>query len=60
MKHIVKTRKTLLVDGPASVGLLSGQTSILGAPFRIGEKMIIRDGKRVPFGVRKSASFDMR
>jgi polynucleotide 5'-hydroxyl-kinase GRC3/NOL9 len=59
MKHIVKTRKTLLVDGPASVGLLSGQTSILGAPFRIGEKMIIRDGKRVPFGVRKSASFDL-
>ncbi len=59
MKHIVKARKTLLVDGPASVGLLSGQTSILGAPFRIGEKIIIRDGKRVPFGMKKQASFDL-
>ncbi len=59
MKHIVEKWKTLLVDGPASVTLLSGQISILGAPFRIGEKIIIRDGKRVPFGVRRKATFDL-
>jgi len=59
MKHIVEKRKTLLVDGPASVSLLSGQISILGARFRIGEKIIVRDGKRVPFGVRKKAAFDL-
>jgi polynucleotide 5'-hydroxyl-kinase GRC3/NOL9 len=59
MKHIVKKGKTLLVDGPASVSLLSGRISVLGAPFRIGDKIIVRDGKRVPFGVSKKASFDL-
>jgi polynucleotide 5'-hydroxyl-kinase GRC3/NOL9 len=59
MKHIVKKGKTLLVDGPASVSLLSGRISVLGAPFRIGDKIIIREGKRVPFGVRKKAAFDL-
>jgi len=59
MKHIVKTGKTLLVDGPASVSLLSGRISVLGAPFMVGEKIIIRNGKRVPFGVRKEATFDL-
>lgn len=59
MKHIVEKEKTLLVDGPASVSLLSGQISILGAPFKIGEKTVIRDGKRVPFGVIKKATFDL-
>ncbi len=59
MKHIVKKGKTLLVDGPASVSLLSGRISVLGAPFRIGDKIIVRDGKRVPFGVRKKATFDL-
>ena len=59
MKHIVEKGKTLLVDGPASVSLLSGQISILGAPFKIGEKIIIRDGKRVPLGVRRKAAFNL-
>ncbi|MHA2316005.1 MAG: Clp1/GlmU family protein [Candidatus Hermodarchaeia archaeon] len=59
MKHIVKKGKTLLVDGPASVSLLSGRISVLGAPFKIGEKIIIRYGKRVPFGVRTKAAFDL-
>lgn len=59
MKHIVENGKTLLVDGPAAVSLLSGQISILGAPFQVGEKTIIRDGKRMPFGVKKKATFDL-
>jgi polynucleotide 5'-hydroxyl-kinase GRC3/NOL9 len=59
VKHIVKKGKTLLVDGPASVSLVSGRISVLGAPFRIGDKIIIREGKRVPFGVGKKAAFDL-
>ena len=59
MKHIVENGKTLLVDGPASVSLLSGQISILGAPFKVGEKIVIRDGKRVPFGIMKKATFEL-
>ena len=59
MKHIVEKGRTLLVDGPASVTLLSGKTSILGAALKIGEKPVIREGKRVPFGVMKKAAFDL-
>jgi polynucleotide 5'-hydroxyl-kinase GRC3/NOL9 len=49
----------LLVDGPASVNLLSGETEILGAKFREGEKIVIRDGKRLPFEVIEKATFHM-
>ncbi len=59
MKHIVENGKTLLVDGPAAVSLLSGQINILGAALGMREKMIIRDGKRIPFGVMKKATFDL-
>jgi len=59
MKHIVEKGRTLLVDGPVSVTLLSGKASILGAALKIGEKLVIREGKRVPFGVMKKAAFDL-
>jgi len=59
MKHIVEKEKTLLVDGPASISLLSGEVSILGAKFKVGEKIVIREGKRVPFWVKKKATFDL-
>jgi len=59
MKRIVENGKTLLVDGPASVSLLSGKVSILGAALKIGEKIVIREGKRIPFGVSKKATFDL-
>lgn len=60
MRHTVEKGKTLLVDGPASVNLLSGETEILGAKFREGERVVIRDGKRLPFEVSKKAAFDLR
>ncbi|MGQ9459991.1 MAG: Clp1/GlmU family protein [Candidatus Bathyarchaeaceae archaeon] len=59
MKRVVEGRKTLLVDGPASVALLSGKVSILDAVLKAGEKIVIREGKRVPFGVSKKATFDL-
>ena len=59
MKRIVEKGKTLLVDGPASVSLLSGKITILGAVLKAGEKIVIREGKRVPFGARKRATFDL-
>lgn len=59
MKRDVEKGKTLLVDGPASVSLISGEAAILGAVLRSGEKIVIREGKRIPFEVRKKASFDL-
>lgn len=53
MKHVVEKGKTLLVDGPASVSLLSGKISVLGAPLQISEKLVVREGKRLPLWVKK-------
>ena len=47
MKHVVKKGTTLLVDGPASVSLLSGKISVLGAPLHISEKLVVRGRKTV-------------
>lgn len=59
MKHDVEKGRTLLVDGPASVRLLSGESRVLGAPLNAGDKIVIREGKRVPFEIKKRATFDL-
>ena len=59
MKRKVEKGKTLLVDGPASVNHISGEVDVLGAKLGKGEKVVIREGKRVPFMVRKKATFDL-
>ena len=59
MKRTVEAGKTLLVDGPASVTLLAGDVEILGAKFKTGLKMVIRESKRVPFYVHAKAEFDV-
>lgn len=59
MKCTVKKGKTLVVDGPASVSLLAGKVEVLGAAVRAGEKVVVREGKRVPFAARKKAVFDL-
>jgi len=59
VKRTVEAGKTLLVDGPASVTLLSGEAEILGGQFKTGTKMVIREGKRIPFEVKEKAEFDV-
>lgn len=59
MKRRIRKGKTLLVDGPASVELMSGKAEVLGATFKKGDKIVIRDGKRVPFEVKKDTSFNL-
>jgi polynucleotide 5'-hydroxyl-kinase GRC3/NOL9 len=59
IKRKVAKGRTLLVDGPASVNHISGEVEVLGAKLRKGERVVIREGKRVPFVVRKRATFDI-
>lgn len=59
MNRTVEPNKTLLVDGPASVQMLSGLAEVFGAPLEIGEKIIIREGKRLPFEVKEKAIFNL-
>jgi polynucleotide 5'-hydroxyl-kinase GRC3/NOL9 len=55
----VKAGRTLLVNGPSSVHLVSGEAEVLGAPVGAGLPIIVRDGKRTPFYVKKDASFNV-
>ncbi|MEM2103491.1 MAG: Clp1/GlmU family protein [Candidatus Bathyarchaeia archaeon] len=51
--------KTLLVDGPASVTLVSGRVEVFGYMLKQTEKVVIRDGKRMPFAVKEKATFEL-
>lgn len=57
MKITVESGKTLLVDGPASVTLVSGKAEVFGYQLGNTGEVIIRDGKRVPFTVEETATF---
>jgi len=52
MKIDTEQGKTLLVDGPASVKLLSGDLSVLGTPFLVDKTLVVRQGKRLPLWVK--------
>ncbi|MGA9387750.1 MAG: Clp1/GlmU family protein [Candidatus Bathyarchaeia archaeon] len=59
MNRIVEKGKTLLVDGPASVTVTSGNVEVFGSKPNIASKIVIREGKRLPFAVNETAAFDI-
>jgi len=59
VKRVVDKGKTLLVDGPASVIIQSGEVEVLGASLKTGVKVVIREGKRIPFEIKEKAEFDL-
>jgi polynucleotide 5'-hydroxyl-kinase GRC3/NOL9 len=59
MKRTVDKEKTLLVDGPASVCVFSGEVEVFSAPLKVGVKLVIREGKRIPFEVIEKAEFEV-
>ncbi len=59
MKQTVECGKTLLVDGPASVRVVSGKAEVLGFPVKGTRRIVVREGKRLPFFVAETASFEI-
>ena len=59
MKRTVESGKTLLVDGPASVIVVSGDAEAFGFKVPHGHRIVIREGKRLPFVVEETATFDI-
>jgi polynucleotide 5'-hydroxyl-kinase GRC3/NOL9 len=57
MNRTVESGRTLLVDGPASVEVISGKAKAFGFMLSSAEKIVIRKGKRLPFAVEKPATF---
>jgi len=59
VKRIVEKGRTLLVDGPASVIMQTGEVEVLSAPLKTGVKIVIREGKRIPLEIKEKAEFDL-
>ncbi len=59
MQQTVEANKTLLVNGPASVKVVSGKTSVFGCPIKPAAKTVVRDGKRLPFFVLEKSVFEV-
>jgi polynucleotide 5'-hydroxyl-kinase GRC3/NOL9 len=59
LNKTVEKGKTLLVDGPASVTLVSGVAEVFGFLLKDTRKIIIREGKRLPFAVQETAIFEV-
>ena len=59
MKQLVERGKTLLVDGPASVSVVSGKVEVFGSQIGDGRRIVTREGKRLPFAVNETATLDI-
>ncbi len=59
MQQTVESNRTLLVDGPASVKLVSGKAEVFGCQVKPSQKVVVREGKRLPFFVQEKATFDL-
>jgi polynucleotide 5'-hydroxyl-kinase GRC3/NOL9 len=59
MKYTVEAGKTLLVDGPASISVTAGKTEVFGSLLKIDKRIVIREGKRLPFFIEEKADLDI-
>jgi polynucleotide 5'-hydroxyl-kinase GRC3/NOL9 len=59
VNRIVDKGKTLLVDGPASVTVNSGKTVVFGLTVNVAGKVVIREGKRLPFEVLETVNLEI-
>ena len=55
----IKKDMTLLIDGPASVKLISGRAETFGFQIVDAHKIVIREGKRLPFTILENAMFEI-
>jgi glutathione synthase/RimK-type ligase-like ATP-grasp enzyme len=58
MNQTVEAGKTLLVDDPVSVRLVSGKAEVLGFTMKHAGNMVIREGKQLAFFAAETANFD--
>jgi polynucleotide 5'-hydroxyl-kinase GRC3/NOL9 len=49
----------MLVDGPASARLVSGKAEVFGCPMKESQRIVVREGKRLPFFAIEKAVFDV-
>jgi len=59
LQQTIESNRTILVDGPASVKLVSGRSEVFGCQVKPSQKVVVREGKRLPFLAFEKAVFDI-
>jgi len=59
LQQTVESNRTLLIDGPASVKVVSGKAEVFGYQVKQAQKVVVREGKRLPFFALEKALFDI-
>ncbi len=57
LKQTVEAGKTLLVNGPVSVKILSGKVEVFGYQIKENQHAIVRESKRLPFFALEKTEF---
>jgi len=55
LQQIVESNNTVLVDGPASVQIISGKVDVFGYQIKTESRIVVREAKRLPFFIREKA-----
>jgi polynucleotide 5'-hydroxyl-kinase GRC3/NOL9 len=55
----VEKGQTLVVDGPACVSITTGKAGVFGSVLGSTARVVIREGKRLPFAVQEKAEFEI-
>ena len=58
MQHTIEANRTMLVEGPASAKLVCGKAQVFGYSIKESQRIIVQEGKRLPFFVTETAVFD--
>jgi polynucleotide 5'-hydroxyl-kinase GRC3/NOL9 len=58
LKQTIEAGKTLLVNGPASVKVLTGKAEVFGYYVKEAQSVIVREGKRLPFFAVEKSEFN--
>jgi polynucleotide 5'-hydroxyl-kinase GRC3/NOL9 len=59
MRHMLAANNTLLIRGPASLRLLSGDAEVLGASLDRNRKLAVRKDKQLPVEARTQADLEI-
>ncbi len=59
MNRTIESGKTLLIDGPAAVSVVSGKVEVFGFILGNMRRVVVREGKRLPFVVKEKATVDI-
>jgi polynucleotide 5'-hydroxyl-kinase GRC3/NOL9 len=59
LKQTIEAGKTLLVDGPACITIVTGKAEVFGYQLDEQQRTVVREGKRLPFFTLEKTDFEV-